>query len=707
MPKKWFLIILAIVVIPVTMTSWKVIQYAQESKSQIYEMHHHVVSGLALNTTNYFKQLNMRLTFAPMLARARQWSEQQAQLSSALLSNNDFACVALLNSAGDQLAKAFDGKIPEFVPDLSLGRDPLFRSVAKKRSPDTGAVYVSGGVSLFDVMYPLENGNYLYVAVRWESLRRMLFDQKVGEAGYIQLIDENARIIGDSRGTAQEIASPEKWAFFKDRKEKVAPWFGEFKDAEDIDSVGAGQWIPGAGWFVLSAQPQSEAYAKTRALRNRAFLWMTASFLGVLFFGYFWVHHISRPITQLSSGVANVTRRRFDVRVPEDYGLEEFRALGQAFNGMMKELKSYTDLQVEKIIEEQTTSKSLLFNIHDGIIMVNEKSQVLFSNDPARKWTIDVSGRGKETFEKSWESLQEYPPWMDVLTPVMEGEKASAAEEFEFPVGGRPRWAKVLAQPVLTESGRKLGIMVVIHDITQEKELDRMKEDFFNGITHDLRTPLAATIGYLGLSELQVPEGEKELSKLVGSARQSAKRALGLVETILTLARLQAGKLNINKSPVHIKEIVEKIASDLSFHAGAKKITLTGECADASLWVSADAGLIERVIENLTGNAIKYTMEGGWVKLFAQAVEGGVEVVIQDNGRGIPPEALKKLFGKFQQVKAEDRSVGFGIGLAFSKGIVEAHGSSIEVESEVGKGSRFHFLLERAQAPASAASKAA
>ena len=202
------------------------------------------------------------------------------------------------------------------------------------------------------------------------------------------------------------------------------------------------------------------------------------------------------------------------------------------------------------------------------------------------------------------------------------------------------------------------------------------------------------------MGEIQVPEDNKELGTLVGSAKQSAKRALSLVETILSLARLQAGKLALNPVPIQVQPMVKKIADDLHFQAMAKKIDLTYDCNDASLWASADLGLMERVIENITGNAIKYTMEKGWVKIYARAVPTGVEIGVQDNGRGIPPEALKKLFGKFEQVKAEDKAVGFGIGLSFSKGIVEAHGSSINVESEVGKGSKFFFILEKAAAPA-------
>jgi len=265
-------------------------------------------------------------------------------------------------------------------------------------------------------------------------------------------------------------------------------------------------------------------------------------------------------------------------------------------------------LQVERIIEEHTTNQSLLLSIQDGILMLTEERRIIFSNEPAKDWVSKIAGRGK-AFDAAWPQLQEYPPWNDFLEPLLTAAKQNGSEEFEFPVQGRSRWARILGQQVSTEKGRRLGVMIVIHDITQDKELDKMKEDFFNGITHDLRTPLAATIGYLGLSEMQLPPNDPELGQLVGSARQSAKRALSLVETILSLARLQAGKLNINKTPVNVATLVSKIAGDLSFQAGAKKITLTHECADPNLWVQADNGLIERVVENLTGNAIKYTME--------------------------------------------------------------------------------------------------
>src|SRR5207249_4469769 len=123
------------------------------------------------------------------------------------------------------------------------------------------------------------------------------------------------------------------------------------------------------------------------------------SFLGILVFAYFWVRHISFPITRLAAGVASATRRKFDEKIPENFSLEEFRALGSAFNQMMKELQVYEKLQVEKIIQEKTTVQSLLFSIRDGIIMMGENGDIIFANEPAKDWTLSV-GTSKKNFER-------------------------------------------------------------------------------------------------------------------------------------------------------------------------------------------------------------------------------------------------------------------------------------------------------------------
>src|ERR1700719_4758248 len=125
MPRKWFFIILAIVVIPVSLTCGQIIRYATASKAQVTELHRHIVHALSLNTNSYFEQLNMRLAFAPLLARTRMWGEQVAILNNALMSNSDFACVALLDAAGHEKAKAYLSAFPDLAKTLDYSRNPL------------------------------------------------------------------------------------------------------------------------------------------------------------------------------------------------------------------------------------------------------------------------------------------------------------------------------------------------------------------------------------------------------------------------------------------------------------------------------------------------------------------------------------------------------------------------------------------------------
>src|SRR5258705_11970867 len=120
--------------------------------------------------------------------------------------------------------------------------------------------------------------------------------------------------------------------------------------------------------LALPGKPKSEAYKKTATLKWQAYFWVIVSVIGIGIFGYFWLRHISGPITKLAGGVVNVTKRKFDVKVPENFGLEEFRALGQAFNQMTQELQVYNNMQVEKIVDEKTKVEALLNSIQDGII---------------------------------------------------------------------------------------------------------------------------------------------------------------------------------------------------------------------------------------------------------------------------------------------------------------------------------------------------
>src|SRR5262249_24580972 len=139
----------------------------------------------------------------------------------------------------------------------------------KGRQADTGAVYQRDGQSFFDILYPLENGQWLYVSIRWDSLKKTLFDQQVSQRGFIWLVDESGTVAGDSQDKSNGQTFLPQWTFFADRLEHREAWIGEFEDPNGVDCVGAGLWVQSAGWFVLSAQPQAEAYAKIARLKRQ------------------------------------------------------------------------------------------------------------------------------------------------------------------------------------------------------------------------------------------------------------------------------------------------------------------------------------------------------------------------------------------------------------------------------------------------------
>ena len=505
----------------------------------------------------------MRMAFAPLLVRSPQlvrfkWRFSTAKTRCSGL--HDFACVALLDANGHEHTKAYDSTLSYLNAPIDYSRNPLFlKDVPQTHAAHTGTVYVRNGQSFFDVLYPLENGQWMLTSVRWDSLKKVIFDQQVGLKGYIWLVDDTGQIIGGlaSNHFSGDAVRPAAGLSSPTRKDDPPPCgiAGRVqRSATGVPSVGAGQWIEGSGWFALIRPAAVGSLRQNQtASRERLFLDVLQRrrdgrfrlFLGA---PYQLSHYAAGGAWCAERDAAEIWK----TRCRKISGSKNSAPLGKAFNQMTRELKAFEALQVEKIIEEKTTIQSLLLSIRRRHCddrrgrPINLCERASPRNGRARMWPDE----GKTISRNHGNRLREYPPWMDTLQPVIDNQKQSTSEEFEFPVEGRARWARVLAQQVLTDSGRRIGVMVVLRDITQEKELERMKEDFFNGITHDLRTPLAATIGYLGLSEMQVPESEAELSKLVSSARASAKRALSLVETILSLARLQAGKLNLNRVPV-------------------------------------------------------------------------------------------------------------------------------------------------------------
>jgi PAS domain S-box-containing protein len=239
-----------------------------------------------------------------------------------------------------------------------------------------------------------------------------------------------------------------------------------------------------------------------------------------------------------------------------------------------------------------------------------------------------------------------------------------------------------------TPEGPQLGGH--IRDVSERKKLERMKREFVASVSHELRTPLASIRGSLGLLAAGVlGELGEEAREAVAIAERNALRLLTLINDILDLERLEAGKIELHPQNVTVQSLLDRAAETVCAFAEQQGISL--EVPPSPVMVTVDSDRLVQVLVNLLSNAVKFSSRGGRVTLTASEKDDVVELRVADQGRGIPAEDQQAIFERFRQVESSDsrREGGTGLGLAISRGIVEQHGGSIGVESVLGKGSTF------------------
>ncbi|HEY1949386.1 MAG TPA: ATP-binding protein [Bryobacteraceae bacterium] len=221
---------------------------------------------------------------------------------------------------------------------------------------------------------------------------------------------------------------------------------------------------------------------------------------------------------------------------------------------------------------------------------------------------------------------------------------------------------------------------------------------FSTDVSHELRTPLTAIQGQLEVA-LLTGKTKEQLQEAIENALTDVERLANLVRALLLLSQSELGQLPTHKSVLDLGELMEELVDGFQIPAEASNVTLK-HTTKGKVMCAVDRTQIERVITNLFSNAIKYTPAGGWVKACAETAGSNVRLIVEDSGVGIPPDHVAHIFDRFYRVPDPNPEKGLGLGLSFVATIVKAHGGSIQVESEIGKGSRFEVLLPAGVVPA-------
>lgn len=365
-------------------------------------------------------------------------------------------------------------------------------------------------------------------------------------------------------------------------------------------------------------------------------------------------------------------------------------------------------------LEQKRFLRLVMDTMSDGLIVANNLGNFVMSNPAAEELVGKLSDMPPEQWSESFgiyesEDGEQFPSEQLPLARAIRGESSADVELFvrskAVPQG---RWISVSGRPMRNETGDFDGGLVLFRDISDKKEAEKRVSEFYSTVSHELRTPLTSIRGSLGLIEggLAGTVSEKTL-RLVKIALNECDRLVRLINDILDLRKIEAGKLELKKSTVECAHLIERTIDGTRGMAQTNGIEVVSELNTGGPML-CDEDRIIQVLTNLVSNAIKFSPRDSVIRIVLDPGSGSTfKFSIIDKGAGIPANQMHKLFGKFQQIDQSDsrKKEGTGLGLAITKKIVEEHGGTIGVESELGEGSTFWFELPATFAPLSTKGK--
>jgi two-component system, OmpR family, phosphate regulon sensor histidine kinase PhoR len=341
------------------------------------------------------------------------------------------------------------------------------------------------------------------------------------------------------------------------------------------------------------------------------------------------------------------------------------------------------------LTEERNRSSAILSSMMEGVAVVSARERILFSN----RAFSQILGIGEAQAIES-RPLLEVVRQSDLLAIIR---KALAAQEqvtSEIVVGTvRPRSFAVTAAPV--QAANQAGAILVLHEISDLRRLERVRQDFVANVSHEFRTPLTAIQGFAETLLSGALDDPANRGRFVEIIRDHAARLGRLTEDLLKLSRIEAGQLKLDIRPVSVEQLAASCVETAELKAARKKLSVQVHLPAGLPAVRGDANSLQEVLQNLLDNAVQYTPAGGHIEVVASCTDGQVVITVADDGIGIPQAEQSRIFERFYRVDAarSREAGGTGLGLSIARHIVEAHGGRLWVESAVGEGSRFHFSV--------------
>ena len=508
----------------------------------------------------------------------------------------------------------------------------------------------------------------------------------------VTIIDLDGRVFGDSELDENELIGVENHLHRPEVQQALKSEIGESRRfsttiKKDMLYTAAVYGKNNAQGIIRLAIPLLEIKLISNRVKKILMASLLFAFILAIIISFLASVFISKPVREISLITQDAARGNFSKRVPISSN-DEIGDLSKAFNYMSEQIK----LKLQEVNLSKSRLEAVLLSMFEGVMVVDFGGTILLMNQTLKDFLLvkdDPVGRKPIEVIRNIE-IQE------IADCALKGKCGVEACEISV-LTPQEKILSVHATPVIREDNLE-GAVLVFYDITNLRQLEKVRKDFVANVSHELRTPISNIKGYAETlidGALEDKENARDFLKIIYS---NSDRLTRLIDDLLDLSKIESDKLGVTLKDCSLKPIVTRVTDGLQKQVQDKEITIKIEITEDMPDILADEARIAQVLLNLIDNAIKYNQQKGIIIISAKEKNKFVQVDVSDTGIGISDKDLPRLFERFYRVdKARSRELGgTGLGLSIVKHIVSAHRGEVSVQSVLGQGSTFSFTLPRA-----------